>query len=133
MTTKAQFLTLYRQARECDLAGDSLYRAALAITGEPSGPFQGPIAARLYNAVTMARAEPEPMRQKLQRDVLNCWGHGNPYRSPPMESPRFAGWQRTTREAQALRKRLAEAGRLELDGGNWVVRVLPVVLYKIAA
>lgn len=133
MTTKDQFLTLYRRAREGDLSGDSLYRAALTITGEPSGPFQGPIAVRLYNAVTMARAEPEPMRQKLQRDVLNCWGHGNPYRSPPMESPRFAGWQRTTRQADTLRKRLASGGRLELDAGNWVVRVLSVNPHPIAA
>jgi hypothetical protein len=121
---RSQYRTLYRQARTQGLEGDSLYRAALALTGEPHGPFQGPIAARLYNAVTIARRAVEPMREKLARDVLNCWGHGNPYRCPPMDSPRFPSWQHGTQRADALRKRLVAAGRVELDAGNWVVRVI---------
>lgn len=125
MTARAAFAALYRQARRGNLTGVRLYAAALELTGEPSGAFRGPIASRLHGAVEKARADVTPLRLHLLRQVLNCWGHGNPYRSPPMESPRFPAWRRQVARADALRKRLQGAARLELDAGGWVVRLLP--------
>ena len=120
------FRALYGKARAEGLTGAALYQAAIDLTGKPAETFHGPIAQRLYNAVAKARENAEPMRYKLGRLVLNCWGHGSPYRAPMMDSPRFAAWQRTTGRADALRDRLKAAGRLEFDAGNWVVRVLPL-------
>jgi hypothetical protein len=126
ITMRQHFAALYSRARKEKLAGADLYAAALELTGEPSDTFQGPLAQLLYNAVEKARADVTPMRLHLQRQVLNCWGHGNPYRSPPMESPRFPSWQRQVRRADALRNRLKEAGRLQCDAGGWVQCLIPV-------
>ena len=126
LSMREAFQALYCIARRDKLTGADLLHAACDLTGEPHETFKCWQASRLHIAVTRALETVEPMRRKLALSVLNGWGHGNPYRSPAMDSPRYAGWIRTVRRANALRKRLADAGRLELDAGNWVQRVLPL-------
>lgn len=126
LSMREAFGALYRIARRDKVEGADLLHAACDLTGEPHETFRCPRACRLHTAVTRALEAPEGMREKLARQVLNCWGHGNPYRSPAMESPRFPAWRANVARADALRKRLADSGRLEFDAGNWVVRVLPL-------
>ncbi len=126
LSMREAFSALYRIARRDGLKDADLLDAACDLTGEPHETFKCPRACRLHTAVTRAIQAPEPMRERLARQVLNCWGHGNPFRSPAMGSPRFRAWRANVSRADALRKRLADAGRLEYDAGNWVVRVLPL-------
>lgn len=122
------FRALYAMARRDKLTGADLLHAACDLTGEPQEAFRCPRAALLHTAVTRAIEAPEGLRYRLQRNVLNGWGARHGLRSPAMESPRFDAWRKVSCQADALRKRLAEAERLEYDAGNWVVRVLPRTL-----
>lgn len=131
LSMREAFAALYRTARRDKLEALDLMNAGCDLTGEPREAFKAWRAARLHIAVTRALAAPEPMRRKLALSVLNGWGHCNPYRSPAMDSPRFAAWQRTTRRANALRDRLKSAGRLEFDAGNWVELVLPLPVASV--
>lgn len=126
VSMREAFGALYRIARRDKLTGADLLHAACDLTGEPHETFKCWRAGLLYTAVTRALDKPEGMRYRLQRNVLNAWGARHGLRSPAMDSPRFEGWRRVSCQADALRKRLADAGRLEYDAGNWVVRVLPL-------
>jgi len=126
VSMREAFGALYRIARRDKLTGADLLHAACDLTGEPRETFKCWRAGLLYTAVTRALDKPEGMRYRLQRNVLNAWGARHGLRSPAMDSPRFEGWRRVSCQADALRKRLADAGRLEYDAGNWVVRVLPL-------
>lgn len=125
-TLRANFRLLYRIARRDKLTGEALLHAACDLTGEPRETFKCWQACRLHTAVTRALEEPEGLRYRLQRNVLNGWGSRHGLRSPAMDSPRFEGWRRVSARAVALRKRLSDAGRLQLDAGDWVELVLPL-------
>lgn len=126
LSMREAFGALYCIARRDKLAGADLLHAACDLTGEPHETFKCPRACRLHTAVTRALEDPEGMRYRLQRNVLNAWGARHGLRSPAMDSPRFEAWRRVSARADALRKRLADAGRLEYDAGNWVCAVLPL-------
>lgn len=126
VSMREAFRTLYSRTRRDKLEGAAIMDAACDLTGEPRETFKAPRAARLCTAAMRALETPEGLRYRLQRNVLNGWGARHGLRSPAMDSPRFEAWRRVSTRADALRKRLADAGRLEFDAGNWVVRVLPL-------
>lgn len=117
-----RFKALYREARRDRLEGATLYAAACRLTGDTGNAWP---TGRLHIAVDRALAPVPDMRRELARRVLNGWGSRYGMRAPAMTSPRFENWRKVSAQADALRQRLEEAGRLVKDAGNWVQEVRP--------
>ena len=135
-TTRTQWRTLHRRARQEKLQPGTreLAAAVCDVTGGTFGSGWNLSEIRLQRAADIALRPAEPMRRRLARDVLNGWGTRNAMRSPDpgpgsyyQPNARFAAWQAITSRADALRRRLEDAGRLVLDGGYWATGdVLPL-------
>lgn len=112
MNMRQNFATLYRMARRDKLHGRELHLAAIELIGEG-------LAGLLYYAVERALRPTADMRRELRRTVLNGFGSKNAWTGKGLRSLSTPAGHQLAHQTATLRKRLQDAGRLDLDAGGW--------------